>query len=214
MAKQTVATLVLANGMMRSGSTWLYNAARLILGASVDLTCGLAVDVTDYTGTVLLKTHEVGRELLARADVVLYSYRDIRDVLASRFRFMGTVPTMGAADRLIAECDTIEPIADYAMRYESMILDPLTEVELIAGAVDARVDASAVVSELDELRRCPVETDNGKPYDALTLYHPGHVTDGRHMSFAGQLPSEFVGNIQHRHAGWLERHGYPLAEAA
>src|SRR5262245_49638153 len=82
-------------GMYRSGSTWLYNAVRLIL-AKAEVP-GLAAGWIAEKDTLLkhknpvVKTHAFDADLAAcETAVVLTSHRDLRDVLASLHRKFNT----------------------------------------------------------------------------------------------------------------------------
>lgn len=201
---------ILANGMLRSGSTWLYNVTRLILETKVkpkNLTCGWFLDIDQYTDTNLLKVHGRNEELLERADVILYSYRDIRDVLASLHRKWKREPTMEEAEGLVNDCNFFEPRANYVMRYENMIVDPETEVAKIADALQIDIKVKKILKQLGKIKEQPTP---GKPYNTTNLYHRNHVTDGRHMSFHEHLTGEFVAEVEDRFGQWLKNHGYPL----
>jgi hypothetical protein len=188
----------------------MYNTARLILETRVkskDLTCGWFQDITEYADTTLLKVHGKNQELLDRADLVLYSYRDIRDVLASMKRKWKQDPTLEDVDGLVSDCEFFEAKADYVMRYEDMIVDPAAEVARIADVLQIRVKAKTILKRLGKIKERP---DKGKVYNSTNLYHNNHVTDGRHMSFSEQLAHDFVAEVEDRHGDWLEAHRYPL----
>src|SRR5262245_15346631 len=74
--------LVLSAGMPRSGSTWLFNAARLLLRQTVapdELGSGWVGDWARLPKRpwLLLKVHEYDAFLARRARAILYSYRDV-----------------------------------------------------------------------------------------------------------------------------------------
>ena len=88
--------------MPRSGSTWLYNAARLLLRRApqggADLSGGWIGDWRRLPKRrrLLLKVHEFDPFLAKKARLVLYSYRDLRDALASCRRKFDIEPSLEA----------------------------------------------------------------------------------------------------------------------
>jgi hypothetical protein len=204
-------TIVLAGGMPRSGSTWLFNAARLLLRDRGGLSSGWIADWHSLptAPTVLLKVHDFDPLLAKRAVVVLCSYRDVRDVLASSKRMFDTAPTLAEARRLLDQDRRWRRSAHLAMRYESMLADPQAVVTDLATVLKVGpCDAAAVVAAVDRLSRGTDRT--AETYDRETLLHPGHVTDGRHGSWAGWLDRELVARIEGACGAWLTDNGYPL----
>src|SRR5210317_631864 len=99
--------LILAAGMQRSASTWLYNAARLVLTSSPSVaekfSCGWIGDWQQIPkqNYMLIKIHEFNKSLADQSKYILYSFRDIRDVIASGMRKFGWIPSLEVADNLI-----------------------------------------------------------------------------------------------------------------
>lgn len=101
---------VLCAGMTRSASTWLYNAARLLVSHSVDtdISYGWINDFKHLPPryNAVIKLHKYEPELVRNSTHILYSYRDIRDVLASMKRVWNKEPSIETADQLLARpCD-------------------------------------------------------------------------------------------------------------
>ncbi len=203
--------------MPRSGSTWLYNVARLALQAQHGATAVAAGWIGDRgrlpTAPVqLLKVHDFDAGLAAGAWRVLWSYRDLRDVLASLQRKFGTPATLAGADHFVAQHGLWQPLAVHAMRYESMLQDPEAEVRAVCRALEVDpVHADAVLRGSQGLG---YDSDGPRndTYHETTLYHRGHVTDGRHGAWRGTLPRELAAALAQRHAGWLREHGYASAD--
>ena len=87
--------IVLCTGMPRSGSTWLFNAVRLLLQSEAAEVCSYwkgdfdALKFLRSAGPekiLLLKIHRHSPVLEKKAAVIFYSIRDIRDVIASKIR--------------------------------------------------------------------------------------------------------------------------------
>jgi hypothetical protein len=215
-----MSSLVLSAGMPRSGSTWLYNALRLLLlrrhGGPGELACAWVGDLHKMPPAEcrLVKLHEFDATLAAQAGFVVWSYRDLRDALASQFRKFGTPPTLGLADYLIAQDARWQARADHVMRYEDMLADPAAEVLRLAqslGMVDVGPHEAATLA--DALSTLSYDSDGPRngAYNELTLLHRGHVTDGRAGSWPNGLPAALEREIVVRHGAWFAARGYATA---
>lgn len=202
--------LILCNGMQRSGSTWLFNVVRLIVSentAASEFAAGWHLDSPTLKAVSVLKVHGVRMDLLSRARIVLYSYRDIRDAIASRRRIWGTPPTMELANAWVSECDFFEDRADFVMRYESMITDPTGTVSQVANTLGYSVDSQSIVEQVAAL---PNPGEGHGVHHPVSLLHRGHVTNGKPMQFREELPDSLLAEIERVHADWLLTRGYQL----
>lgn len=237
-----MSSLILSAGMPRSGSTWLYNALRLLLlerhPGPGQLACGWVGDLARLPPAPcrLVKLHEYDATLAAQASFVVWSFRDLRDAMASQFRKFGTPPTLGLADYLIAQDARWTARADHVMRYEDLLSDPAGEVQRLAQALDLHLGAAASETAdsvgadaslgapgaqaslstaraqalVDTLARLSYDSDGPRndTYNELTLLHRGHVTDGRAGSWPQGLPAALEREIAERHATWFAARGY------
>lgn len=200
--------LILAAGLPRSGSTALFNAARLLLEAvGRPLTSGWIDDVTPpVQSTVLLKVHEWHPELARRADVVLTCHRDLRAVARSLAAIGWLWPGDQAIDHIAHVVQLHEHWSGQAaldLHYETMILDweeVATRVALVLGIDPGTVDLTAVAREVAELR---TEIPAEREHDPLTLMHKDH-----RQKQATSPPSPIENEIQPRFSAWQEAHGY------
>ncbi len=119
--------LVIAAGMPRSASTWLYNVIRLALDSDPrhtgNFNAGWVGDWADIEqrDCMLMKVHDFNAVHSDAAKAVLYSYRDVRDAVASQYRKFGSVASMDLVGRYIEMHEQWMPRTDYAMRYETML---------------------------------------------------------------------------------------------
>lgn len=211
--------LVVSAGMPRSGSTWLYNVARLALQAQHGAGAVAAGWIGDRdrlpaAPVLLLKVHDFDAALAAGAWRVLWSYRDLRDVLASLQRKFGTPATEAGADHFVVQHGHWRVRAAHAMRYESMLADPEAEVQAVCRSLE--VDPSHAAGVLHATQRLGYDTEGTRNdrYHETTLYHRGHVTDGRHGAWRDTLPAGLAAAVSRRHAAWLQAHGYAGNDAA
>ncbi|MGF1580346.1 MAG: hypothetical protein ACFCD0_13365 [Gemmataceae bacterium] len=207
-------TLILTAGMPRSGSTWLYNTVRLLLESSLGHPDRLASGwIHDWPKlpqreTVLLKVHDFDVHLADRSRLILYSYRDIRDALASSVRKFGTVPTLDLARKWLAQDQTWRNAATFVMRYETMIHARAQVCDQIANALGIPCCPTNIIEQVQQLN-CPSRTE----YDPTTLLHPNHVTDGRHGTWRKWLSESLVKELELEFREWFEVNDYPLAFA-
>lgn len=204
--------IVLAAGMNRSGSTLLYNAARLMLSERGPLSCGWIDDwhSLERQPTMLVKLHDFEPDLVSLSGAVFYSFRDVRDVLASAQRIWNIAPTAESAAYHIAQYRSWIKAADLVVRYETLIADQDTTLRRLARVIGAgSADTRAIAAALDAMR-FEGASDGTKPYDATNLMHRGHRTDGRHGSWEGALDTGLVREIEAEHRDWFVANGYPL----
>lgn len=210
--------LTLSAGMPRSGSTLIYNLLRLtiaeLIGPKHTFSYGWIEDMqsTPAAGYTLLKIHDFDSQLCSEASLIVYSYRDVRDVVASMQRKFGAQPSLTLANSYLEQYQKWSEVAHFSVRYES--LDNSLMRNLISEVADhfqaGPVDADMIITELAQLsKRIP---NQGQRYDSVTLYHPQHITAGEHGSWVEQLETKLVNAIEAKHYQWLEDHGYPLTD--
>ena len=178
--------LYLTAGMPRSASTWLYNAVRLILRrcGHDDLGAGWVGDFNTFKrhATVLVKIHDFQPVLAQHATGILYSFRDIRDSLASSLRKFGTQPTFERAAKLLEQDRIWRQQAGFLMRYEDMMRKPAVMIGRLAAFLHcAEVDPADIGRQIDGFDFASGPPQDG-PYNRENLLHRGHITDGRHGS--------------------------------
>lgn len=211
------ARLLLAAGMPRSASTWMYNAARLLLADSPKTAESFAAGWIDdlprlpAARHVLLKVHMYDDRLAERADRILYSYRDVRDALASAYRKFGSVPTLLRADEILKEHEQWTGVADYVMRYETMLVDKNDVVRSIADALGVACDdPDSVVAKIEEMDYSSPGPKNDR-YHEVNLFHRGHVTRGGRNTWEEDVDSRVIASIEAKYRDWFEEHGYTIA---
>jgi len=206
--------IILSAGMPRSGSTWLYNAARLIMLhsklTSNTFSCGWIrdLDFPPQVDIMLIKVHNLPQFVAKKADLILYSYRDIRDALASSKRKSGKEPSMDRA-RYLIELDTKwRKLSDFTMRYETMIKNPNDIIERLASILEVKdIDSEYIVNEINKLSYdSPGQKKN--EYNMVNLLHQKHITDGRHKSWNSDVDASLVKEIEKEYHYWFEKYNY------
>lgn len=209
--------LVLAAGMPRSGSTWFYNATRLSLAESGKQTASGWIDDQlplrrKSEPTLLLKIHDYDPVLTRVAQRVIYSYRDIRDVLASMNRIWGRPPTLEVARTLVRRDQHWRAMATFQARYEDMIADRLAVLTALRAHLGLPEEgAEECLAQLERLTAPPGTSDTPTmSYAPDTLLHPGHVTNGRAGAWQAEVDPVVITEIEREFGWWLEDNGYSV----
>ncbi len=200
---------VLAAGMRRAGSMWLYNVARTLCAAKGE-THAVVQDRYAYKPGILVpvvKVHKFQEAFLFGADVILTSHRDLRDVAASAFMRGLCKRTLYAAitflmRTVLDEYEQWAPYAIYDMRYEDMASDRLACVKQLAKVLDcADIDTTVVCRQVDAM---PV----GSAGDAEALVQPPKFEDARQGIYKEILDTDTIAAINAVFKKWQKQHGY------
>ena len=166
-AHSSTKRIILAAGMPRSGSTWLYNAVRLLLGDNPDLVAGWVDDLARREAALLLvKIHDPS-DLADRADLIFTTYRPLAEVAASLGR-MGWPNDATAMQQVRDQRAFWGPRSNCDILYSDIINSPGETVSRIASVLG--VPNKDIVSELLTMK----EPEAG--YDPVNLLHRGHRT--------------------------------------
>lgn len=180
---QAVPRVIVVAGVPRSGSTWLFNVARLVLetGYPRVYACWQADYAPDSHATCdvhLVKMH-LPEHLTFRPDRILTTRRDLAERLASLIR-MGWLTEDPAVVRNAAAAQQ-ELYAFWKARsslevdYSALLKQPHDMVQAVARVLDIRLDPSQAEQIADVVAQA--EPPSQGPYVRLTLLHPGHRSD-------------------------------------
>lgn len=205
---------VLCGGMSRSASTWLYNAARLLVSQSVgtEIIQGWVDDLEQLPprSHAVIKLHDYDPDLVRHSSHVLYSYRDIRDVLASMKRIWNKKPSIETADRLVSLYQQWTSVADYVVRYDDILADKAQIIERMAETLG--IDNPHTQLVLDEVSKMSYFSEGPKTvHNRVNLFHKQHVTDGRSNSWQGHVKPMLIAQIERKHQNWFEQCGLQLS---
>lgn len=187
--------IILAAGMSRSGSTWQFNATRLLLEeAQVPHWAGWIDDLAQAQSPLcLVKVHSPAH-FQGRARVVLTTWRPFEDCLRSLIRMGWLAPEKAPVQRSYHQQRAC--YHHWAARshlqtcYAQLRDDPQAAVGRIQKVLSGRLGIAAdpgaparVVAALEALRPPPEPqlADDGttatraKRHDPRTLLHPGHI---------------------------------------
>ena len=213
--RQNSQRLILAAGMVRSGSTWLYNAVRLVLARATPGVYGCWVDdfnreEANAAPNVLIKLHAMDEDMASRADVVFTCHRDLRDVALS-IQDIGWTDDREKILEYVSYARTCHEFwsgrAALDLRYESIVRTPLNVLRHIAAKLDADLSdeaLEAVITDLDAI----VPQPSSKGYDPVNLIHHHHQVDGTPGRWHGKIDDALRQEIEDTHTVWLRRFGY------
>ncbi len=210
-------TLVICAGIPRSGSTWLYNAARLLLALpprSMNDVYGTWVEHYDPANASrfhVVKVHEPDDGLLWRAKTALTSRRDLRDIAASAWKrqwISDEASTFAFLDNVVRQHGFWRGRCAFEMVYERMRNDPAAELKLIAAALGIDSGAAAFGETLRAIDALGHDESSNDDFNPANLMHKRHIMDGRVGYHAETLPAALVSDINERYRAWLRSNGY------
>lgn len=203
------ASLILSDGMPRSGSTYLYNIVRACCEEKygTDFACGWIGDFHkwDKHQAYLVKAHGTSPFLRKRCQVIFYSYRDVRDTMVSAHRKFQTPMSLAYCRTVIADDLRSKQDADCIVKYEEMIARPEQTVQQVAQTLGVDVTPEEI------LKNVPGAFDEGaenERYNEVTLLHGKHGTGTESGSWRNVMDPELQQQINREFAGWFQRHEY------
>jgi hypothetical protein len=210
--------LFIAFGTHRSGSTWIFNAIRLLaMHARLPLAASLYSDggseilrnIPSGTQNVVVKVHRTDHILMTLASLVetkiIISMRDPRDSVVSLFeRFsISTREAVAWLSASFASLASLPTTADrLVLQYEDRFTENEATISAIAKFVGLNVSDDETGPIFDALRGDKVRqyieswlnrslpAKRPRDFDPATQWHPGHVGDGRIGKWEEGLPLE------------------------
>lgn len=163
-------------------------------------------------GHTLIKVHEFDEQLVDRAKFIFYSYRDIRDSLASGLRKFGTKPSLKLANHHIRMYEKWTSVANMVVSYENIVSNKQEIICKLGNVLGvSNIDASEIQHEIDSM--CYEGSGNkNERYNYVNLFHKNHITDGGHGTWVNFIDPELIKQIETSHREWFERCGYSVFE--
>ena len=212
--------IILCAGTARSGSTWQYNAVRIVAQAKYGDAYGAWIDTYDASrpeSVHVIKVHSPLQALTINPDKIVTCFRDLRDVVASLNRMKWAADTSQdtlaeTLDSYIATLAHWRKRSDFTMRYEDMRADPIAMLQHLNAALEFQLTPEELAAAFTKLSA--IEPPSGDPagtaanFDPDSLLHQGHIGgDG-----GAPLSVEAKAFIEDRYAAWLQDHGYIKAD--
>ena len=213
---------ILICGMPRSMTTWAFNVLRELVSNKDIQTVWIEPDAlqfeTDFSTPetdVLAKCHHYSERLAASAELIVYSYRDIRTAAVSYHRKFGSSCTQGQLDGWVQSGRAWLPHAHTVLRYESVERQPLEAICRLRRLLEERFGKDAVAKTTDEdvLRRVDTEfvrrqAQGEIDYDTTTMITPGHRTYQPPPADLAGSDRSLYERVEREFAVWLADYGY------
>jgi hypothetical protein len=206
--------LVLAAGIRRSGSTWLYNVIRFaFINAGYTTYSDFYASYQPETpaDVHVVKVHEFVANLAEQNPLVLTTYRDLRDIAASCVRLKlaeNTPESLRLVTKEVVgrEYSAWKSHANLEIRYADMIRDRPAAIRRVLRALGLNsVDPREVDRDVQKLSFMAF-TD----LDPVSQLWPQHITDGGVGSYRKFLSDASIEAIEEVGGPWLATHGYRL----
>lgn len=208
--------LFLCAGTPRSGSTWLYNAMRLILTRRFASLYSCWIGELDQEKSknaqaILIKLHGIDEDHAQTADVILTCHRDLRDVAAS-FQSMGWAADPQQLLSQIRNCRSFHeywsPRAQLDLPYGVIMRSPATVLLAIAKELRVDLNEREAMDLARTLEATPNNRDEAAIHDHEYLTHTNHRNDGREGRWKDQLDNSIAEAISEEHRLWLVDRGF------
>lgn len=173
--------LVAIAGVPRSGTTWLYNAVRLIHDRAARPIYGAwcaDYDPRTLASTHLIKVHKP-EQLHAQPEIIFATNRDVAESLASLVRMGWLADEETAIKNAATNHERLrlywEERADYVAQYQEVTKQPLKVIEGLCSRLGILLENS--ISEEIAHELAVMQSPKSGNYDPVTLLHPGHRSD-------------------------------------
>ena len=201
---------VLSAGIMRSGSTLLFNIVKQVLLEKYGdtLVSRWQNDAVDFQvgDCYLIKTHNIAPFLELKPIHIFFTYRDLRTVEVSMNKFFGTPLSAEAIGYYILEYYCARENGATTIKYEELIKNPKSYISAIANSLKISVERDVICDNVLNLKP-PID---GVEYSKETLLHPRHITGTKDDEWRELMPDEMQSKIRQEYAWWFEKCGYPV----
>lgn len=211
--------LIVSTGMIRSGSTWLYNALRELLAYQHGVPALYSCWISDFspekanqTPYTLVKVHEPNYILANSANLIFSCHRDLRDVAVSILD-IGWIDNLEKAYDMVTyarEChDFWLQLHAHNYGYEEIAKSPKDTLLRLAQHLSINISDAGLENINSTLEKISSSAPS-KGYNSETLVHSNHVADGTPGRWRKSLDERLAKKIADHHGDWLLQHGYTL----
>ncbi|HET7731214.1 MAG TPA: FkbM family methyltransferase [Usitatibacter sp.] len=212
---------ILVCGMPRSMTTWAFNVLRELLsdpeGDYLWIAPGAPEEARFAQGgrTVLAKCHHFSPALAQAADVVVYSYRDVRSAAVSYHRKFGSACSRELVDNWVEAERRWLQFASISLRYEDVEREPLQAVAALRAMLGRKAPGvpltaladAEVLARVDDTFR-GLQDGRDVKYDASTMILPAHRTFQPEPEKLSPAEKAIYDRIGAEFAPWLASHRY------
>ena len=203
---------IVVAGLLRSGSTWLYNAVRLsLIHADISVYASFLDESYDRNNPApvhLIKVHNYHSELASAKDQLFMSVRDPRDMVTSAIRKKmirnnDTEVLQFLNDVINVDYHAWSPHINLEFRYElSVSKNQAKTIEQIHQSLALPMEGvEKVIHSLEAI----IPTAE---YDRTTLLWPDHLNGGKVEGFNEVLNRTTIEKIEKEFSEWMISKGY------
>jgi hypothetical protein len=216
--KQTDLRVVVAAEMPRSGSTWQFNALRLLLESSGQDIYSCWIEDWDsgkarHAQAVLVKIHEMSPMLAWASWRCFTCHRDLRDIAVSAADLarvdgyeVDIVPLM-QENRRAHEFWSRQSVLDTP--YEQIVDHPGAVLKELAASIDLPIMEDELQRICQLLASLPDgDVPSGYPHNPVTLLHRKHFFAGTSGRYRGVLDDATERQILDENRAWMSEFGY------
>lgn len=209
---------ILVCGMPRSMTTWIFNVIYALM-KDPPTTWWIAPGSTEELKFIessdlnLAKCHHYSESLANSADLIIYSYRDIRMSAISYLRKFSTACNRNQLDAWVLSGEKWKSVAACTFKYEWTHEHSIAAIARIRHELLAK--GVAVKNSTDEDIQASVDglfADSDSvteiSYNETTMILPNHRTYSPDVSNFSEKESELYFKIQSDFSIWLSNHGY------
>lgn len=206
--------IIVVAGIPRSGSTLIFNAARLILGLKYNSVYSTWIDDFDinvhYRNEItLIKLHSEDDDVRRNADTIILTHRDLRDIVLSMIS-MGWI-SISHAYEVAAQArkyhEYWSQFSEIDIAYEDIFSNRTQALRIVAETLEVEITPEQI-GLVDNAIPKEGKIFNSSGYDPSSLLHRGHMTNGSVRRWTKELPKEIADGIWLRHGDWLKAQGY------
>lgn len=202
---------ILSAGMLRSGSTLLYNILRicLVIKYGKNFNAGWIDNITNYKtyDNYLMKTHSLDRKLTFCANHVFYSYRDVRACLASQTIKFTTKIDIEFCRAQIQQYQFAKKSGAVMVSYEALMQDKEKLITEIAEIFKITLPPAQIIEQLPPLQ---MSRQPSSYYDRETLLHNDHGTGLARSEWSDVLGNDLLQQIESEFKWWFDETGYQI----
>lgn len=202
-------------------TTWAFNVVRELIARPESRKLWIPPGSADeglFTSSdelVLAKCHHFSAQLAQAADIVVYSYRDMRAAAVSYHRKFGSACSREQLDNWVEAERLWLPFADLVLRYEEIERRPLEAVaglrQLLAasaGAIEVSALSDAHILERVDTAFEEIQNTPRIAFDASTMILPAHRTFQPDAESLPPREKAIYDRVECDFALWLATHGY------
>lgn len=199
-------------------TTWTFNAVRGLLKEApktlwIEPASSEERQFATHEGTVIAKCHHYSELLASSANIIIYSYRDIRASAVSYRRKFSSPCTQFQLDSWVSAGQQWMARAHLVFRYESVLIDPVGAVAQLRsllekhGFILAELSDIEVANEVDEKFARSEQAIDGN-YDVATMILPQHRTYSPEPEQLSPEDRSLYDRVTAEQATWLHDFGY------